>query len=120
MDFVDPGSSSAHGEAGVSGSSQLQHPAREHNYFNFTDRAAQTAINSSKVRVTSFSGYYLAGNRTRPPPQDRCFLTDAIETRDFAGSVNQWIIFDAYENERLQKERSAKERDRAKVNCAYV
>ncbi|KAI9026885.1 WD40-repeat-containing domain protein [Hyaloraphidium curvatum] len=66
----------------------------EHNYFNFTDRAAQTL-------------HY--GTR------DRFCLTDAVELCEFGSSANQWIIHDAYEGELLAKEKQAKERDRGRV-----
>lgn len=47
--------------------------------------------------------------------QDRGGMTDTIGLEDFQALANQSIISDAYETERLQKERISKGREKEKV-----
>ena len=62
------------------------------NQFNFSERAAQTVNNPFRERSSN----------TEPPPQ-----------RTYSYTVNQWSIFDSYNEDILQKEKAAKEKAKA-------
>jgi dynein intermediate chain 1 len=62
--------------------------------FNFSQRATQTVDNPHRQRATN----------TEPPPQ-----------RTFSENLNQWVIFDAYTEDALQKEKGSKEKEKQKA-----
>ncbi|KAI9145508.1 WD40-repeat-containing domain protein [Paraphysoderma sedebokerense] len=65
------------------------------NQFNFSERATQTFNNPFRNRSTN----------TEPPPH-----------RTFSAAVNQWSIYDAYLEDKLAKEKAAKDKTKGSAN----